>query len=85
MVLLVCGLVMEIRADLDHDLQSTWSQVLYVESSQLTDKPTVTCVLVGCHHHGSLWGKKSLFEFEMPTCGQNIELIEKPLMVYHSS
>lgn len=34
---------MELRADLDHGLDSRWSQVLYVESSQLTDEPTVTC------------------------------------------
>lgn len=46
MELLACGLVMEIRADLVHGLQSRWSQVLYVKSSQLTDKPTVTCVFV---------------------------------------
>lgn len=32
---------MELRADLDHGLDSRWSQVLYVESSQLTDEPTV--------------------------------------------
>lgn len=34
---------MALRADLDHGLDSRWSQVLYVESSQLTDEPTVTC------------------------------------------
>lgn len=42
----VCGLVMEIRADLDHGLRSGrgWSRVLCVESSQLMDKPTVAYV-----------------------------------------
>lgn len=44
MVLLACGLVMEIRADLDHSLQSRGSQALCDESSQLMDKPTLTCV-----------------------------------------
>lgn len=43
-VLLACGLVMEIRADLDHSLQSRGSQALCDESSQLMDKPTLTCV-----------------------------------------
>lgn len=43
----VCGLVMEIRADLDHGLHSGrgWSQVLCIESSQLMDNWRVSAVI----------------------------------------
>lgn len=37
MVLLVCGLVMEIRAELDHSLLSRWSQVQYIKSELIAD------------------------------------------------
>lgn len=53
-LLLACGLVMEIREDLDQGQQSRWSQVQHDKSSQLTTlvKTRTNCLLYVYMHVG---------------------------------
>ena len=77
-LLLARGPVTQIRADLDQGLQSGWSQVQYIKSSQLTARQ-----LAGfCAYASAVkkTNKYSLSEFAASTCG-----LSTPQVTYYNS